>query len=122
MFVRLVSHEIRTPLNIVLTGLRLLRKDLMKGDWCQQGQRDKLLETVNDSEASCGTAVEILDDLLTYEKLDAGLMQLEETTFPAWAFLKETTRAFNIQVPPSTRLPSTLTNYLWYRLSRRECT
>ena len=111
VFVRLVSHEIRTPLTVVMMGLKLLEKDLAKLDPSRTLGVAKLLETVKDSEMSCETAVEILDDLLAYEKLDAGIMLLEKTILPAWEFVKETVRPFNVQVsechcnhPPSLRL------------------
>ena len=98
VFVRLVSHEIRTPLNIVTMGLKLLEKDLQKADLVDKSSLARLLETVRDSEMSCTAAVEILDDMLAYEKLDAGLMLLDKTTLPAWDFIRDTVHPFNVQV------------------------
>ena len=93
MFVRLVSHEIRTPLNIVVMGLKLIEKEMMKMS-CDTS----LLETVADSRMSCDTAVDLLNDLLAYEKLEAGIMVLERTELRAWDFLRDAARPFTVQV------------------------
>ena len=95
MFVRLVSHEIRTPLNVVLVALKLIRNELsvMKCD-------ADLMDTVKDAGMSCDTAVALLDDLLAYEKLEAGIM------IPAWAFIRDAVRPFSLQVPTTISISS----------------
>ena len=90
---RLVSHEIRTPLNVVFTGLNVIKKELLKRE-----NEDELLDTVTDSETSCETAIELLNDLLSYEKLEAGLMTLNKTAFAATGFIQDSMKAFRIQV------------------------
>ena len=72
MFVRMVSHEIRTPLNAMSMGLHMLKNELERGN-CNE----EALETWTDVKSSCVIAVDILDELLLYEKLEAGIMILE---------------------------------------------
>jgi len=96
-FVRFVSHEIRTPLNVVSIGL-----DLMKSDMMKSGHADaETIETLTEMQASCETAVNILNDLLSYEKLDAGLLKLDQTMCPVLPMLRELLGPFSIQVFPS---------------------
>ena len=93
MFVRLVSHEIRTPLNIVVGGLELLSKHLKN-----HVEDPEMSEIILDCRCSCDAAVDILSDMLTYEKLDGGAMKLEKTPIPIWNFIDTSTRPFQIQV------------------------
>ena len=80
MFIRYISHEMRTPLNTALMGLRLLKKEVQR---LQASRATSLMtETVVDVESSCSTAVGILDELLDFEKLDAGLMTLHKEHIP----------------------------------------
>ena len=95
MFVRLVSHEIRTPLNVVMTGLKLIERDLAM----QENDLNKgILDTLCDVKLSCDAAVDLLNDLLAYEKLDAGIMTLETTTMDVVCFVKKAIQPFYIQV------------------------
>ena len=93
MFVRLVSHEIRTPLNIVLGGLELLSTTL-------SGQIDdpEVFNIIADCRCSCDIAVDILSDMLAYEKLDAGVTELEKQLIPIWNLILTSTGPFQIQV------------------------
>ena len=70
---RYVSHELRTPLSILLTGLELLEGIVKDG-----GSTEEVVSTIEDLKQPCRTSVSILNDLLAYEKLDAGIMQLEK--------------------------------------------
>ena len=64
----------RTPLNIVVMGLRLL-DDQISDD------RDnaEIPNTIAEIRQSCDTAVDILNGLLDYEKLESGLMECEKS-------------------------------------------
>lgn len=92
---RYVSHEIRTPLNITLLGLKYLEDELEKKD-------SKLLVDVNDVledvKNSCGIAVDILNDLLLYEKLDDGIFTLSMTEVPFRDFFFDALNVFKVQV------------------------
>ena len=93
--VRLVSHEIRTPLSTVKVGLELVEKRIRQGYIIGE----ELLDILDDSRQSCDSAIAILNDLLNYEKLDAGIMALERTEFAALSLIEETMRPFLSQVP-----------------------
>lgn len=62
-------------------------------------QRDEslLMDIVADINSSCGIAVDILNDLLLYEKIEGGLVALETADVLAWDMVKEVLRVFRIQ-------------------------
>ena len=93
--VRFVSHEIRTPLNTVNVGLDLLIKDMVS---LQKLDDESYETTLADMKGECVTAIEILNDLLSYEKIDAGIMTLETSTIKALSWLQGSIRPFLIQV------------------------
>ena len=68
-FVQSVTHEVRSPLNVVLSGLNYLTN--------QKELDANLMETISSIRLSCSTAIDILSDLLTYEKIESGVQQLE---------------------------------------------
>lgn len=92
---RYVSHEIRTPLNTTLMGLRLLDQQL--SDPTNQDEA-LMLDLIDDCTNSCLVAVDILNDLLLYEKIDGGLLQLELNEIKAWPSICEVLKSFKIQV------------------------
>jgi len=89
VFVRYVSHEIRSPLNVVHAGLDILRDELReRGRHHGKGKSTKyaevtesddnvLLELVQDIFAASDSAINILNDLLNYEHMDAGTFKLD---------------------------------------------
>ena len=93
--VRFVSHEIRTPLSTISVGLELLERDLTRSNHIK---KTELLETVSAMRTQCDSAIEILSDLLNYEKLDSGLMKLDKTDVHALSLLIDTIKPFRIQV------------------------
>lgn len=92
MFVNYISHEIRTPLNAVSSGLELLEEDLKRIT-----NANDLLETVADSQKSCDAALCVVNDLLTFDKLEGGNLQLEKSEFDAWPVVQETVAFFRTQ-------------------------
>jgi signal transduction histidine kinase len=93
MFVRYISHEIRTPLNTVKMGLELLTEEL--GVYAIPPE---LLESAEDSRKSCDTAIEVLNDLLTQDKLETNKLVLEFSKLNAIAFVKQTVQPFYVHV------------------------
>eukprot|EP01041_Mallomonas_annulata_P005439 gene5439-10911_t len=91
-FVRFVSHEIRTPLNAVKMGLLLIKRGIDEGE-----DANEILKTLDEVECACGVSLDILNDLLSYEKLEAGIMTLEKIEVNAWTFLMNTLRPFVMQ-------------------------
>ena len=89
--VRHIAHEIRNPLNIcnvgtdvVLAELRTLESSLDAGD-PRLPVIGRLVETVESCQEACGVASEIVDDLLNFEKISAGMVHLERVPTAFWA-------------------------------------
>ena len=93
--VRFVSHEIRTPLNTVNVGLDLLIKEMTS---MQKLDDESYETTLSDMKSQCVAAIDILNDLLSYEKIDAGIMTLETSTIKALSWLQGSIHPFLIQV------------------------
>ena len=93
MFVRYVSHEIRTPLNTVSMGIQLAKEEVKKG-----GSPDSILSILEDVHSSSETAVEILNGLLTYDKIDSGTMALDVEPVEIYEFVCENIRPAVVQV------------------------
>jgi signal transduction histidine kinase/CheY-like chemotaxis protein/HPt (histidine-containing phosphotransfer) domain-containing protein len=67
-----VSHEIRTPLNGIIGFTDLLKEDNLS---------DNQLERVNAIQTASYSLMDIINELLEYSKLSAGLMQFESVDF-----------------------------------------
>ena len=70
-FVRYVSHEIRSPLNVAMAGLDIAKDH--DGDVYTETMR----ELVGDSYTACQSAVNMINDLLQYESMDAGSLKID---------------------------------------------
>ena len=90
IFVRHVSHEIRTPLNVVMSGLELMEsfKNVLSSE---------LMEILGDIKNACGVAIDILNDLLTYEKLDSNILTLEKSPCDFVDLVRRVCSMFQIQ-------------------------
>jgi len=108
VFVRFVSHEIRSPLHVVLAGLELLRADMSAA-----GSQTNLLnlELIEDMQSAGETAVNILNDLLQYENMDAGTLNLEQSWKPLtnllqgklkWVSILAAKKNVNLSITDST--------------------
>ena len=92
MFMRYISHEMRTPLNVACLGIKILRDELERLGLLN------LLETAIDTEKSCKTAVDILNDMLLFDKIVSGLMTLEKRRFDPLDFIGKVMGPFHLQV------------------------
>ena len=88
-FVRHVSHEIRTPLNVVMSGLDLLHAQSTTSS-------EDAAEIVADMRSACMVAINILNDLLTYEKLDSNLLALEKSHCDCIELMRRVYKMFQI--------------------------
>lgn len=98
-FVRHVSHEIRTPLNVVMSGFIIL--STMR---CRISDED--MQILEEMQSACTVAVEILNDLLTYEKLDSNLLSLDKTSCEFVGLLEDVVKMYRLQ---SNQIGVTLT-------------
>ena len=94
LYVRHISHELRTPLNTAFLGLKLLSTDLMMSDDPKDAER---YDTLCDVNISCKAAVDILNDLLCYEKLESGILELHRENIPIIPFLQDGIAMFSVQ-------------------------
>ena len=121
MFMRYISHEMRTPLNVACLGMKILRDELERLGLLS------LLETAIDTEKSCKTAVDILNDMLLFDKIVSGLMTLEKRLMDPLDFITKVMHPFHLQVDlssPTFVIAIVLDSYpvLLKRLGRLEST
>ena len=94
-YVRHISHELRTPLNTAFLGLKLLSSALKKS----KVQRDiEQYDTLCDVHMSCKAAVDILNDLLCYDKLESGILELHKEDITVMKYLEECISMFSLQI------------------------
>ena len=93
MFIRYISHEIRTPLNTVFLGLKLLQDDFVRSN-----DDVSRVETVKDIKESCDIAINILNELLMFDKLESGILKLELKKVSPWTFVNDVIKPFFVQV------------------------
>eukprot|EP01041_Mallomonas_annulata_P006598 gene6598-13358_t len=91
-FIRYISHELRTPLNIVTIGLKCLSNDMIKFD-----HRQDWMDTIEDVERTIEMAVEVLNNLLIYEKLSTHALELDKKNIHAQRFIRQTIQPFYLQ-------------------------
>jgi signal transduction histidine kinase len=94
-YVQYISHELRTPLNTAFLGLKLLTRDLNSSS---SAEGLALYETLSDINISCKAAVDILNDLLCYEKLESGLLKLNKEEISLQPLLMNSVSMFAGQV------------------------
>ena len=59
---------------------------------------EDIIQTLRDVQSSCDASLTILNDMLSYEKLDAGILSLDRSFFSPMALLESSTRPFLVQV------------------------
>jgi two-component system cell cycle sensor histidine kinase PleC len=110
-FVRFISHEIRTPLNSVHLGIELLIVELKNQVALLDGNSLPVPQVIENIRASvCSwleltadlmgnseSAVDVLNDLLNYDKIEMGTMRLDFTAVSIWPLVEKCTRTFTMQ-------------------------
>lgn len=96
-FIRYISHEIRTPLNTVFLGLEFVTSALKKIP-TQRGDNSvqPVIDTVDDIYSSCEIAMSILNDLLTFDKMEGGKMNLELEYVNCCDYMGSLAKPFNV--------------------------
>ena len=93
MFVRYMSHEIRTPLNTVMMGLEHCYEGMKLN-----GTEESKLVVVEDILESCGVAIKTLNDMLLFDKIEAGMLVLDKEEIAILPILEKTVKLFQVQV------------------------
>ena len=84
--VRHIGHEIRTPLNVVGVGVDMLIKDLEPH---ASALPNGVMDTVYGIQDASNASLEVINELLEFEKLAAGLTTLECVPTPILPFLEQ---------------------------------
>eukprot|EP00602_Paraphysomonas_sp_CaronLab_P011554 CAMPEP_0185041960 /NCGR_PEP_ID=MMETSP1103-20130426/41889_1 /TAXON_ID=36769 /ORGANISM="Paraphysomonas bandaiensis, Strain Caron Lab Isolate" /LENGTH=523 /DNA_ID=CAMNT_0027581911 /DNA_START=653 /DNA_END=2224 /DNA_ORIENTATION=+ len=119
-FVRYISHELRTPVNVVYMGLQLLRQHAPE-EYCSrrpsssvdtvepfattvggesgsaEGSQNSWLSILEDASDACHIAVNILNDLLLFDRIEDGSMVLEKRSMVVRPLLLQCIKLFDIQ-------------------------
>jgi signal transduction histidine kinase len=108
-FVRFISHEIRTPLNTVRLGMKLLEVEMAKfAIAVASSSPGNMISKVNavltvwkqladEIIESSESAVEVLNDLLNYDKIEVGTLKLEFSTWDIRSLGERTVAAMQVQ-------------------------
>ena len=120
-FMRYVSHEVRTPLNAVVMGLSVVElelqalfdagaffvRDTSSVDSIAKGDADnddynnilkgkECMRLLSDIQGSAQSAVEVLNNVLQYDKIERSTLKLEIEILPIWNLLDKTIAEFKL--------------------------
>ena len=87
--VRHIGHEIRTPLNVVGVGIDMLVMELGSGN---STLPDGIMEIIEGIQDASNASLEVINELLEFEKLAAGMTTLECAITPVLSFLQQMMR------------------------------
>jgi signal transduction histidine kinase/CheY-like chemotaxis protein len=118
-FMRFVSHEVRTPLNSVCMGISVLQQDITTA--LGYDSLDKLRDVVHYSSGALASesnlqhseqiewfkltedvlrhtqiAVDVLNDLLHYDKIESGNFTIEREIVPIWHLIETSIAEFKL--------------------------
>ena len=96
--IRFLSHEVRTPLNAVSMGVTVIKRELENHENGKELDGEDILKVLEEIDSACNTSLDILNDLLTYEKVDAGILVLEKEVISAFTIVYDCIRPFLLQV------------------------
>jgi signal transduction histidine kinase len=93
-FIRYISHEIRSPLSTASLGLDYLVAQMSDN----RLSYDQVLEVVRDAKTATEIATCTLNDLLMFDKIETGMLEVALTDCDMWEFVNKCVKPFNIQV------------------------
>ena len=112
-FVRFVSHEVRTPLNSVCMGLSLMEEEIGSALGTNYKDSSVVLKKKLDEDhaaewlslateilQNAQSSVDVLNDLLNYDKVERGILKLELSLISIWNLIENTTSEFKL---PATK-------------------
>jgi len=83
-------------MNVIKSGLQVLRREYSASE--TPLSPEVYLPIINDVEDSCEVALEVLNDMLLFDKIESGLLALDVVDIDVWPFIKKTVSLFDIQV------------------------
>ena len=81
-------------MNTVSMGFQLLKKELNETGYNNR----EVNEILDDTKASADVAVDLVSDLLLYDKLEEGALSFEKFAIKFWKLLEKTVKPFVVQV------------------------
>ena len=90
--VRHIAHEIRTPLNIVTVATDIILSELVK----MENVPSFLFETLHNCQEACAISCDIVNDLLDFEKLSAGMVTLEKMPIALSTYVQKVLNPFYV--------------------------
>jgi len=97
-FVSMASHEFRTPLSSILSSAELL------GMYLESGRHEKCGRNINRIKNSVRNLTGILNDFLSLEKLEAGKVDVQNTSINLAEYLDELTEEIKPILRPEQQL------------------
>ena len=92
---RFISHELRTPLNSVFMGLQLSIDQIPED--VQEPVEVERRETLVETQSACGAALDILNELLLFDKLESGVLVLNKLNAPVPELVEDSIKMFSVQ-------------------------
>ena len=90
--VRYISHEIRTPLNTVYAGVELLEHSLLE----LAEVPSQTLNIMTGIRSACGQALVVVNEFLTFDKIESGLERIERSTGRVNSLISDIMKEFMI--------------------------
>ena len=95
-FVRYVGHEVRTPLNISSVCTTLM-EDMVNDEAIPEAKRVEILQLLEQQKSAFGLAVNILNDLIDFEKMEKAELALDCSRQNPVDFVLSCTPMFEVQ-------------------------
>ena len=106
-YVRFIGHELRTPLNSVFMGMQLSIGQIPEDT--QVPAEIERRETLLDSQSACGAALDILNEMLLFDKLESGSLILRKQDVPVPELVEDSLKSFFVQAREK-RIELSITN------------
>ena len=100
LFAKYIADEIRIPLQLSITRLLAVRDTISEQSVESEDTRESLQDVIHSSEL----AVDVLNEMLLYDRLQSGSVSLEKEDIRIWDFLKEAMKPFLLPVSIMRRI------------------
>ena len=97
-FISIASHELRTPVTIILSSVILMEKFKNKGEY------EKIDRHIQRIKSAIKNFTVILDDFLSLEKLERGIVRVKKETFDIIEFMKVLTEEMEAILKPEQHI------------------